>query len=65
MNENSSQPVFMKDKLFYRVAVFSLGITVITTAASIVCLTFYDKELPGALIALGSGCAGALGALFK
>lgn len=47
----------------FLVAVVAVGITVIATGAGVVLLTVLERQIPTALIALGSNALGLLGGL--
>lgn len=58
------EPAFHHDKWFYRIAVSSLGVTLISATIGAIILGLYgDGEIPDTLIALGSGSVGALASL--
>lgn len=53
----------MNDALTIRVAVACLGCALLLTVGGGVALSLYNKQVPDALIALGSAAAGALSGL--
>lgn len=53
-----------ENKIIYLTVVWMLGITVLFSMAGIIGLSFLAREVPQALIALGSVAVGALGSLF-
>jgi hypothetical protein len=53
-----------ENKSIYLTVVWMLGITVFTSMAGIIGLSFLKIDVPQALIALGSVAVGALGSLF-
>lgn len=53
-----------ENKIIYLTVVWMLGITVLFSMTGIIGLSFLAKEVPQALIALGSVAVGALGSLF-
>lgn len=52
------------NKSVYLTVVWMLGITLLLSMSGIIALAFLSKEVPQALIALGSVAVGALGSLF-
>lgn len=53
-----------ENKIIYLTVVWMLGITVFVSMIGIIGLSFLTREVPQALIALGSVAVGALGSLF-
>ena len=53
-----------ENKSIYLTVVWMLGLTIFFSMAGIIGLSFLSKEVPQALIALGSVAVGALGSLF-
>lgn len=53
-----------ENKIIYLSVVWILGITVLFSMVGIIGLSFLAREVPQALIALGSVAVGALGSLF-
>lgn len=53
-----------ENKIIYLTVVWMLGVTVLFSMAGIIWLSFLAREVPQALIALGSVAVGALGSLF-
>jgi putative Ca2+/H+ antiporter (TMEM165/GDT1 family) len=53
-----------ENKSIYLIVAGSLAATTLTSVIGIIVLTLFSKEVPGALIALGSVAVGALGSLF-
>lgn len=51
----------MTDRLTIRMVLAFAGITVLVAMVGGIVLAFYDRTLPDALIALGSGALGLLG----
>jgi len=52
-----------ENKIIYLTVVWMLGITILLSTCGIISLSFFSKEIPQALIALGSVAVGALGGL--
>lgn len=67
-NRQSFQPktlhITKENKSIYLTVVWMLGLTVFFSMGGIVGLSFLSKDVPQALIALGSVAVGALGSLF-
>lgn len=67
-NRQNFQPktlhITKENKSIYLTVVWMLGITVLTSMAGIIGLSFLKIDVPQALIALGSVAVGALGSLF-
>lgn len=53
-----------ENKIIYLAVVWFLGTIVLMSIAGIITLTFFVREVPQALIALGSVAVGVLGSLF-
>lgn len=53
-----------ENKIIYLTVVWMLGITLLLSVIGIIGLSLISKEVPQALIALGSVAVGALGSLF-
>ena len=53
-----------ENKSIYLTVVWMLGITVFLSMVGIIGLSFLERDVPQALIALGSVAVGALGSLF-
>jgi len=53
-----------ENKIIYRTVVWMLGATVLLSMVGIIGLSLFAREVPQALIALGSVAVGALGSLF-
>ncbi len=53
-----------ENRTIYLVVAYALAATTIISMLGIIGLTAFGKEIPGALIALGSVAVGALGSLF-
>lgn len=53
-----------ENKIIYLTVVWMLGLIVLASMAGIIVLSYVEKEIPQALIALGSVAVGALGSLF-
>jgi hypothetical protein len=57
-------PINKENKLFYLIVVCALAATTLLTVVGSIVLTYMGKEIPSALVALGSVAVGALGSLF-
>ncbi|GEM_PF-6123794 len=53
-----------ENKSVYLTVVWMLGIIVLVSLGGLIWLSYLDKQIPQALIALGSVAVGALGSLF-
>lgn len=53
-----------ENKIIYLTVIWMLGATILLSLVGIICLSFLAKDVPQALIALGSVAVGALGSLF-
>lgn len=53
-------PAYRGDRHFYRVVAWSLSAVVILSMLGSLCLAYLDKNIPEAIIALGSTALGAL-----
>lgn len=58
------RPVYMNDKGFDRGVVMGLGRAVVLSIVGCIWLS-KDRNVPDALVAIGSGALGALAGLFK
>lgn len=55
-----NQPAYTNDRLFYRIVSCALSIVIVLTIVGGIWLAGNDKEIPDAIIALGSTAVGAL-----
>lgn len=51
------------DVMIYRMVVGALGLTLLLAAAGVIALAFFERSIPDAVVAFGSGCVGALAGL--
>jgi hypothetical protein len=53
-----------QNRIVYLTVVWMLGLVVLVSLSGLIWLSYLDKQIPQALIALGSVAVGALGSLF-
>lgn len=58
-----NQPVYVKDKLLYRIVVISLAAVVLITLIGLILLAAMGKTIPEGMVALGSAAVGGLAGL--
>ena len=59
-SSEKSSVAYHSDRNFYRMVAGSLGMVVVIAVTGAILLSLYDKTIPEALSALGSGAIGAL-----
>lgn len=57
-------PAYHGDNQFYRIVALFLGATVVLCVIGAIYLAYAEKDIPDALVALGSAAVGALAGLF-
>ena len=61
----NSIEITKENKWFYLFVVISLGLTTISAIIGSIILAYLGKEIPSALVAIGSVAVGALGGVFS